>query len=394
MEKLGDVSEAANIILNKCNALYLSGDIRSALETAREMYDRIPNDASVMLRNIKISLLSNIGHYQLDLKDYNTAETSLQQAISACEEIGLESTLRNSLSSLAELYTQTDRYIQAVEIYQRWMELRWLRREYGMLTHLLRQAVYLLLSRHYFAAAEELWERWKTKFDQIPGGSEFFKQEMHTATLVDEQEIDQLKEQLVLAKSEKDVLRSARLCSRLADVLGQVDREQSIIYLLEAAESYRQIGDDAQTMDHLYKVAAGLFEKGKVRNKALLSQLMSSISDPSALRVIQLWEQFGSDATPRSVQKKARPFNRLWKIFSPEPKSLSDKTPSEEIASYANICEELVTYCLLDLTEQIIKVCSAKQIIGMIRDLPKKASQTLRQHLGSVMLKNAADGSP
>lgn len=388
-KKLGDDFEATNVTMNKCNALYLSGDIRGALETAHEMYGRIPDDSPVNLRILKISLISNIGVYQLRLKDYNAAETSLQQAISACEENGLESTLLNSLSSLAELYTQTDRHIQAVEIYQKWMELHWQRKEYEVVTRLLRKAVHLLLGRHYFTAAKELQEKWKTKFDQILGGSEFFQREIYVTMVVDSQEVDRLKEQLVLAKSEKNALKSARLCSKLADILGQTDREQSIIYLMEAVELYRQIGNEAQAMNHLYKAVAGLFEKGKVRNKVLLSQLVSGISDPSELRVIQLWEEFGSGTAPQSPQKKAQPLRHLRKIFSPNPESLSDKTPPEEIASYANICEELVAYCLLDLTERIIQVCSAEQMIYMIRNLPKKTGHVLRQHLGSVMLRNA-----
>lgn len=112
---------------------------------------------------------------------------------------------------------------------------------------------------------------------------------------------------------------------------------------------------------------------------------------PVGIAALQLWEQSGNGTTPPNVQKKARPFNRLRKTFFPEPESLSDKTPSEESTFYDNICEDLVTYCLLDLTEQTIKVCSAEQKIDMVRELPKKAGQTSCQHLRSVILKNAAE---
>ena len=388
-KKLGDDFEAANVTMNKCNALYLSGDIRGALETAREMYGEIPNDAPVNLRNSKISLLSNIGFYELYLEDYTAAETSLWQAVAACEENGLESTLHNSLGNLVELYTRTDRHIQAVEIYQKRMELHWQRREYGVLARLLREAVHLLLVRHYFAAAEELQEKWKTKFDQIPGGSEFFQREIHAAAVVDGQEVERLKEQLVLAKSEKNTLKSAELCSRLAGILRPVDREQSVIYLLEAAGLYRQAEDNAQAMESFYLAAAGLFKKGEVQNKALLSQLVSSIFDPTALRVIQLWEQFGSGAAPQNAREETLSSSHLRRLLPSDPHKTSRKTPPEEIASYANVCEGLVMYCLLDLAERVVEVCSADQMISIVRDLPEKAGQALHQYLGSAMLKNA-----
>ena len=361
-KKLGDEPEAANVKMNKCNALYLSGDVRGALETARELYGTIPDGASVKLRSLKLAALSNIGYYQLRLKEYGAAEATLRKAVSACEEAGAEVTLRNSLAHLTELYIQTGRHMQAVDLYQRQMELCWRRKEYAALMRRLKQAARLLLSSHYFAAAEELQEKWRARFDRLPGGAEFFRREIHAAVVVDAQEAERLKEQLVLARSAADARQAAGLCSRLAGILGPDDWEQSAEYLLEAAELYRQAGDGAQAEDCLYRAAARLFEKGRVRSQTLLARLVDRVSDPTALRVIRLWERSGGGADGL-----------------------------REIVSCANACEGLVTCCLLDLTERIIEVCSAQQMIDMIGDLPEKAGQALRRQVGAAMLKNASE---
>lgn len=373
-KKLGDEPEAATVILNKCNALYLSGDIRGALEAALEMYGRIPDDAPVKLRNLKLSVLSNIGHYRLGLKEYAEAEAALRQAVAACEEYGQESTLCSSLFNLAQLYVETGRHILAVDIYQKQMELCWQRKEYGELTRQLRQAVRLLLSSHYFSAAEELREKWRARFDQLPGGPELFERELRSGAQADVQEIERLKEQLVLAKSEADALKSAGLYSRLAGILDPADWEQSAAYLLEAAALYRQAGYDAQAKEQLYLAAAGLFDKGRVRSRELLARLVSGISEEPALRVLRLWEQWGGGA------EEALP---------PGPEEASNKTVPEEIASCAGACEKLVVYCLMDLAERIVGACSAEQVIAMVKALPEAAGQALCRRLGAVMLKNA-----
>ncbi len=382
-KKLGDIREAGNTLLNKSNALALSGDYRAALETAEDALTRLPAEQET-LASLRCALLSNMGIYALKLKLYDEAERYLTQSITDAEAAGQEHTAIRSRSSLIEIYKQTDRFMKAVEQYTAQLELLWQRQEYALLTDALRKAVDLLLCNKYASMAKDLQTRWEKRFSQIEGGKEFFHKQVD-AGISDSHLIAQKKEQLALARSEGSTEKMARACYELACAMLSADQGQALDILLEAASLCRQCGQDTQSGKYLEEALVLLFEKGVPKDQALFRRIMAQTKDPAVCRITSIWEQLG---TVRSLQTAAE--EQKFSFFKKMKPHSAASVPEllVELVRYAENYENLVLRCLVDTVEQMIDHCTAQQIIHLVQALHDSAAEVLSYRIDKAMLRN------
>lgn len=360
--RLGETREAANVMLNKCNALSFSGDNRAALETAAACRDQLPADRED-LRDIRLSMLSNMGAYALSLGEYAAAEDYLLQAVREAEALGRESSLVRSRFSLIRLYEQTDRFMMAVEQYQQQMELLWERRAYRDVTKSLKEAVLLLHANKYAPMARDLQAKWEARFNSLEGGREFFEQQVR-AGVTDAQAVERARERLALARSEGDLVKTAQAYRELARELESGSRDESLDALLEAANTFRQAGQDLEGENCLCIALVLLFENGKPYDRALYAKVLDLIRDPAVRDIASLWEQVGN----------------------PGKKSIPELLG--ELAAYSTERGNMVLRCLLDVTRQMAEHCTAEQILDLVSRLSPQEKAVLASRLDSVMLEH------
>lgn len=362
--KLGDKLEAGNVIMNQCNALSLKGDYRGALETAKNTLEQLPPDEE-RLAGLRISLLSNIGAYAVQLKDYAEAEVYLRRSVVDGEALGKSSTVIKSNSALIHIYEKTDRIILAVERYTAQLELLWSVRDYGTLVETLRDATLLLVTNKYGSMARNLQKQWEQRFAQMPGGKEFFDKAVHK-NVFDDHHAESLREALAIARSEGDPQKIADASYKLAAVLQTTGREEAVELLLNAVSLYDRCGLGEKYTGSVADALQLLMEKGVVKEEALYKRLLSLVSDPTILRIAEIWRSIGSDTEGNLV-----------------PELLA------ELVTYNKDYGTFCLTCMTDTVEKIVAHCTARQILDPILSMEQKDQQILAHQLDTVMLKDA-----
>ena len=385
--KLGDIREMGNTLLNKSNAQAFSGDYQAALNTAKDALAQLPADQE-NIAGQRCSLLSNMGAYALRLKQYDEAEGYLAQAISGAEALGQEPTLIRSRFSLIDIFNCTDRFMKAVEQYTVLMELFWQRQEYAMLTEALRKALDLLLCNKYTSIAKDLQDRWEKQFSQMEGGKEFFQKQV-AAGISDSHIIVQKKEQLALARSQGEPQKTAQACRELSSVMLSADQGQALDILLEAASLYRQCGQEEEVTQCLEEAVILLFEKGTIQDAAHFRRIMAQIQDPTVHRITAIWEQIGT-SQPLRTPKDEKKISLLNQILGKKKSSNPVTVPNllEELVTYAGNYENLVLRCLVDIMGQVIRSCTAQQILKLTETLNTSAKEILIYQIDKAMLQD------
>ena len=359
--RVGDAREAATCLLNKANALYLSGDSAAALNTARTCLESLPR-GNKTLYGVHTNLVANMGAYALDLGQYAQAEAYLLDAVRKAEALGQESTLLHSRASLIKLYQKTDRFMKAVEQYRRRLELLWKRREYTRLTEDLQEAVKLLVTNNYGSMAEELQAQWEAQFAQIEGGKEFFRQQVHSGT-ADTRQIDQARERLALARSSGDPIATGYAHQELSQALKAVSRDQAAAQLLEAAACFRTGGQEELCVACLTDSLTLQFNGGKLRDPALYQRTLDMVQDPNFRRGAELWAQVGASQTGADIPGLLRELTQCGR-------------------------EQLTLHCLADVVALMTAHCTPEQIIALIGTLSPRRLELLASRLDRAMLKN------
>ena len=362
--KLGDKLEAGNVIMNQCNALSLKGDYRGALETARNTLEQLPSDEE-KLAGLRVSLLSNMGAYAVQLEEYAEAEVYLRRSVVDGEALGKSSTAIKSNSALIHIYEKTDRITLAMERYIAQLELLWSVRDYGSLVETLQNATLLLVTNKYGSMARDLQKQWEQRFARMPGGKEFFDKAVGR-NIFDDHQAEGLQEALAMARSEGDPQKIADASYKLAAVLQTNRREEAVELLLNAISLY-----DRCSLREQYTMALGealqlLMEKGIVKEESLYKRLLSPVSDPTILRIAEIWRSIGSDTDGNAV-----------------PELLA------ELITYRKDYGSFCLMCITDTTEKIVAHCNAEEILAAVRSMDQKDQRLLAHKLDTVMLKDA-----
>ena len=285
--RLGNHAGYAGCYLNRCNALHLGGDTRRAWEDAKEYYDTHHQEGA--LRDTCIQLLGNMGTYAGALKEYDAAEQYFADAIAQAKEAGHESALFSAYEGMAAMYKASDRWMKAVEVWEEQMEFLWSRGEYDSLLTVLNDAMVALFHYSYSKRAKLMEEQWRERFAGIEGGSEIFEKSRRAAETVDTVQVDNFREQIVMAKGEGDGKKQAELLCQWADAIKDSDPDEAVSHLLEAASLYRGLGRISQVFSCVHASLGVLIRKGKVRNEALLQQVLECVADPVIDEIVRLW---------------------------------------------------------------------------------------------------------
>jgi tetratricopeptide (TPR) repeat protein len=363
--KLKDDRETTAVIMNKANALAISGDYRGALDYQKQELPQI----SEQLQDLKAQLLGNMGHYAMELGLYEEAEGYLLQSLAIVRTLGLSQTEIRCRYNLIKCYEKTDRFTQLVEQYQLLLELLWEHRAYNDLTKTLKKLIELLLINKYGTMARDLQAQWEERFSKMEGGKEFFNAQLN-ARVFDSQRLDRLKEQLALAQSEGDHSQIAKLCHEMAGVANSEDPEQALSCLLKAAYHYGLCGQEDQKRKCLGQALGMVYKEGIPKDQWQHTKVLERLDDTGLRRIAALWEQIGKaeDQQAPSVQSV--------------PQLL------QELMTYGKTHTDAVQQCLTDLVHKIITLCSAQQIIKLISGLPEAAGESFSDVLEDKMLEN------
>ncbi|MBQ7999983.1 MAG: DUF4062 domain-containing protein [Ruminococcus sp.] len=383
--RLNDKLEISNTHLNKCNALYLSGDTNAALSEARLLYNSIPDDASPLMRNLRISVLVNIGIYMHTLGD-NAAEATLLEALSEAEALGSEATAISAMEALIKLYKGSDRAIEMSEIGDKLMELLWSRQAYRQIPGILKEVADFLLVYRYNSLADKLQSKWRGRFASISGGSDFLAQALKDSSS-DSKKLDELKEKLAMARSDNNLSEAADLLHQMALVTDKSDDDECIGYLSEAAELYKKISNTSEHDLCLCEAITKLIKKAEIRNKPLFEKLRAKITSSDIRQVIHLWTSFGSSGKTS--------INAIFEKFrindDPSVKKDSEQDKLRKIASYGKACDYIVVRCLIDLAFIIRELCSGEEIVELATMLPKDAGDYFAYVLVEIMTMSATE---
>ncbi len=379
-QKLSDSYEAGVIIMNKCNTLCFKGDTTKALQCAEEFYNKIANDPS--LRSVCTSLLGNMGRYATDLGLFEKAENYLSSSIEYSKELGQEASLVNAYHSLIELYTCTEQFLKIIELRKEQMEFLWNRQDYHSVIEALNKTVSFLLQNKHVAQAKKLEALWKEKFSTIPGGHEFFEQQTVSQSL-DTVKIDKLKEEIIIAKSEKNSLKEAQLYCDMAQMLRNANKVEATEHLLTAALLYKRIGKTTEFVDCISHSIILQFDEGVIDNDTLCKRILKCANNDSITNIVDLWKLLGK---PLEENEKT-PIQKGFPFF---PKKAS-KTTYEllcQLLDYINSFETLVTSCLMDVSRKVVNCCSAEEMISIIDKVPENHRKMLSENFSSVMLEH------
>ena len=379
-EKLSNSYEAGIIIMNRCNALYFSGNVQKALISAEEFYCQITDD--VQLRRVCASLLGNMGRYASELKLYDKAEHYLLTAIEYSKVLGQESTLANAYHSLIELYIVTDNFIRIIELRKEQMEFFWDRHDYSSVMDALEKTESLLLQHKYISQANKLEKHWKEKFSAIPGGQKYFEQQIDAYTL-DDVKIDKIKEEAIIAKSEGNIQREATLYYEIAKMLQHSNKDESTEYLLLAALLYKKAGDNDKYHACVEHSVILQFDQGIVRNDVLCKKVLKNANNENINRIVDYWKRLGKGIDTTNNHQSKKVFHSLFKNATPNIYELLCG-----LLTYISQFENLVVSCLVDISCQIVYSCTAEEMIKIVNEMPESNKKTIIYNLGLVMKEN------
>lgn len=379
-QKLSDTYEAGTILMNRCNALMLSGDSRAALSSASEYYEQNANDPS--MTRICVTILGNMGRYAINLQEYDRAEKCLTEAIAQAKKNNMESTLFNAYHTLTELYVQMDRIMKYSELRGEQMEFLWAREEYSALTEVLKDTVKTLLNNKYSVQAKKLEAYWKAKFESVNGGAEYFEKQI-TASAVDTVDVDNLKQQIIMAKGANDMEGQADACCKLADIYGRSEPDSAAECLMQAASLYKALDRPEKLLNCIEYALTLQFHEGIKQNEELCEKILRFAEDKTIAEIVSLWELLrkAADGAETASHKGILPLFKKSK-----EKSFSELL--DGLLSCADRYEPLVVRCLTDLSRQIVSCCTADELIALVNRISEKYRETVYLSFTSIMIES------
>lgn len=347
----------ANTYMNKCNAMFLSGNADGALQAAKELYDKSCESAA--LEDVCLQLLGNMGRYAAKLKDYDTAERYLTDTVERAKKKGHESALLNAYTSLVEMYKAGDLWMKAAEVWEEMLEFFWGRGEYDRLLSNLNELMECLFHYGYAKRAKILEENWRQRFATVEGGSEFFEQRRRGTDAVDTVQVDGLREQVIMAKGEGDPRKQADALHELAKALKDSALEEAVPRLLEAAALYRECGSERMHRSCIETALTWLINKGDIRHVALCEQALTVMDDPVVNEIVRCWTQWSA------LKEQEDP------SVYPQLCSLLDNGPRYEL---------LMSCLVMDMASLLMHALTAEELIA----LTERFSSRLREDVCDV----------
>lgn len=365
--RLGDTLSAAYTTLKKCAVLADMDRDRQAWETAEAMYEALPDTEA--FRSIRLTTLAKIGRYAMNVGKGSRAEHCLLEAMEGAKALGQEATLYAARHSLILLYQRTDRFVPASLLYEEQLELYWQRGEYNRVLNTLNSALQNLLANKYGPMARDLERKWEARFAGLPGGARLFRRGMERA-VADERKLDRLGEELTMAKSEEDTLKTARAHEALARELGTADLSKSVSNLELAVQLYRQAGaDDAAEGCAEFSVSL-LFRKGRLRDEGMYSRVMALVTSRELARLAEIWQTLGK------IMETGKDMDGVRSLV-------------EELTELVRVLPDTVLSCLMDILSVVVICCPMQTLLDLVEAMPEKTRRTFLPGMEDTMLRDS-----
>lgn len=330
-KRIGDNWEIISEWMNKCNALSLSGDLQGAVKEAEKLVTFIKslNEERYSLQIAKI--LGNIGYYYTELKQPEKAEAAYLRSIEISRNIEFE--MLNNYIGLIDFYCKQNWITKAVEIYEEYIGRLYKSRMYNELAHAVKECVYLMQLSNYSDRAKAFKSKWQKVFASVPGGRDLFENVFLEAsdTLLEEQ----LKEELTVARSEKDSGKCGTILQKLASLAKNRRDDTACDLYIQAMDSFLQSGDQNESYECACQAMRLLISSG---TEDLRFSKVYSLFTPLDKAIIDEWLKLRKS-------------------------SISDEAYAEgitRILSHSEKHQSIAEYCMLD------------EISGILRRLPKE----------------------
>ena len=344
-KRLGDDREVLACWTNKCNALYFSGNVQEAADETEKLIDFI---GSLDEDEHKISCAmawGNLGLYCSKLGQTEKAEAAYLRSIEISRTT--EFTRINNYSGLIILYRKQNKLTKAIEICEEYTELLYRNKIYDELAYAVKECVYLMQMGNYSEKAEEFREKWRKIFDTVPGGLELFGNAFLESS--DPLLENQLKEELTVARSEKDSEKCGVILKKLAG-MAKIGHDDSACDLyIEAIDAFSESGNKAESYECACQAIRLLIDSGTGDSRF---KKVYKMFTPSDMAIISQWLML-------------------------REKSISDESYVEGIAWILRHSENhgaITAYCLLDEIAEILKRLPAENLSSVgkwIKDDPR-----------------------
>ena len=354
--KLDNQREFGNAMLNKCNALYLSGKKQEALDVSERFYESVKNNSSML--SCAVSVAGNIGVYATELKLYEKAEMYLLESLEKAKRLGSERTLLNVYVSLANLYRETDSLKKCIDLYAEQMEFHWGRREYEKVLKVYKQSFDWLSSSNHKKRAIEFEAEWRKRFSEIEGGLQYFEQRSvkHASDAVS---TEKLIEQAKLASSAGDLQGEAEAYKKLSNLLKKEDPKLAAESLIKAAMNYFYLNDPDSQLEALEAALVMLFKGGQIVDIMTYDDVLAIADNEAFEEIARLWREIGDMAYAEKMQEEGRML-----MEGGQEKALTEAVGRLMCLREKN--EYLTVCCIFDLAGFLVKTLSEDAILSLI----------------------------
>ncbi|MBO5313148.1 MAG: DUF4062 domain-containing protein [Clostridia bacterium] len=361
--RIGNMREYVAILINISSSYVQHNMPQEGYDVLAQALGELDSVEPAEAKSLEASIISNMGHCLSLLDRFDEAERLLYEAIEKAEAIGQEGTLITSYNSLAKLYESKNFFSKSVEIREKHMELLFSRGEYQRVVHILDDAMTILHTNNYGSYAQLLYDRWESRFAEIENGQEIFRKALRKGS-ADQRELDNLNNQLILAKAEGDYIKIAQVYRRIAHAQARENWREIAQNLFEAYLWYKKAGADKDADFCFSSSVDHLFDKGRVLDKEMLVQLIDANEDNDIRRIIDIWQGIGSGDTDNIAEE-----------FS-------------EVASYDGKTE-LANMCIADLARVASESMTAEEIISLIDSFSGENREFLSRCFISAFLKTS-----
>lgn len=325
-KRIGDNWEIITEWMNKCNALYLSGNIQGAADEAEKLVEFIDslNEEKYILQSARV--LGNLGNYYAELNQPDKAEAAYLRSIEISRKT--EFMKLNNYRGLINLYRSQNHLTKAIEICEGYIEQLFRRRIYDELAYAVKECVYLMQSGNYSDRAGAFKAKWQNVFASVPGGRDLFDSAFleSSDTLLK----NQLMEELTVARSEKDSGKCGSILQKLASLAKSRREDSACALYIQAIDSFLEAGNQAESHECACQAMRLLIDSGT--DDSRFSKVYSLFT-PSDKSIIEEWLKL------RAV-------------------SVSDESYAEGIAHILKQSEKhqsITVYCLLDEMPEMLR---------------------------------------
>ena len=239
-KRLNNDLEYITCWMNKTNSIVLSGDLSEAaqeLESLVQYIKTCPKHEELAFQEAKV--LCNLANVYDDQGRDAEAEQAFLQSIAVSK--GKSEGTPNAYYGLIAHYEKRNLYTKAIGIYQELIEYLYQRNLYSETAEALKKCIMNMQVCNFSEQAKSLLQKWEAIFDRIPGGRRMLGQEAEETS--DHQLEDQLREQIAVARSEKNHKDRGNLLFRLAVLAnGSHDPNACDLYI-QAMEAFTAAED-------------------------------------------------------------------------------------------------------------------------------------------------------